>query len=77
MLRMVTIAEAQERLRELIHEMTPDDEVAIMSQGTEVARLLPVVPAKPRRPELGLFKDILIEIAPDFDEPLDEMKEYM
>jgi len=71
MLKKVTVEEAQARLKELILEMTPADEVAIMIHETEVARLLPI---KPRRPEPGLCKDMIIEISPDFDEPLDEMK---
>ena len=74
MLKKVTVEEAQARLKKLILEMTPGDELAIMNHETEEARLSPI---KPSRPEPGLFKDILIEISPDFDEPLDEMKKYM
>jgi len=73
----VTIEEAQNLLAELIHRLTPGEEVIITENDQPVARLVATVPRgnKPRQP--GTLKGTVLYMAPDFDAPLEEFKEYM
>ena len=75
----LTIEEAQAKLRELIHQLAPGEEVVITENEQPVAKLVSE-PPKPRpglRPPPGLGKGMITFIAPDFDAPLDDMKEYL
>jgi prevent-host-death family protein len=72
----VTLQEAEAKLSELIHTLKPGDEVIITEESQPVARLTPA--AAPRTPrELGTLKGTVIYMAPDFDAPLEDFKEYM
>jgi prevent-host-death family protein len=71
----VTIQEAQARLPELIHELTPGAEVVISENGRPVAKLV-ATPAEKARPLPGRCKGMLTILAED-DEHLDDFKEYM
>jgi antitoxin (DNA-binding transcriptional repressor) of toxin-antitoxin stability system len=75
----VTIEEAQAKLKELIHQLAPGEEVLITEDQQPVARLVNERPAptKPLRPGPGLCKGMITYMAPDFDAPLEDMKEYM
>ena len=73
----VTIEEAQAKLKELVHQLALGDEIIITEQHTTVARLRGEVDRPVKRPPPGLGKGSIIHMATDFDEPLDEMKEYM
>jgi prevent-host-death family protein len=82
----VTIEEAQNKLTELIHRLTPGEEVVITENDRPVARLIPVPivrqrPPRPRPPVTGVPKAGRYEgrlvVPDDFKEPLDEMREYM
>ena len=72
----ITVEDAQAKLKELIHGMAPGEEVVITENQQPVARLLSE-PVKPSRPAPGLGKGSIVYMAPDFDAPIDEMKEYM
>ena len=74
----ITIEEAQVSLKELVHGLAPGEEVIITENQLPVARLVcePATTAKPRAAP-GLGKGRIIYMAPDFDAPLDEFKEYM
>jgi antitoxin (DNA-binding transcriptional repressor) of toxin-antitoxin stability system len=72
----ITIQEAQFRLSDLIHRLTPGDEVVITENNEPVARLARTGPKKQWPCKAGSAKG-KIHIAPDFDEPLEEFKEYM
>lgn len=75
----VSIEEAQRKLSELIHGLVPGEELVITENEQPVAKLVSEQP-KPKpglRPPPGLGKGMITFIAPDFDAPLDEMKEYM
>lgn len=72
----ITVEEAQASLRELIHKLTPGEEVVITEDQRPVAKLVANEPIPPR-PSPGLGKGSILYIAPDFDEPTEEMKEYM
>jgi antitoxin (DNA-binding transcriptional repressor) of toxin-antitoxin stability system len=69
--------EAQSKLTELIHSLTPGEVIVITENDQPVARLVADAPPrrKPRQP--GTLKGTVLYMAPDFDEPLDEFKEYM
>jgi antitoxin (DNA-binding transcriptional repressor) of toxin-antitoxin stability system len=72
----MTIEEAQASLKELIHKLAPGDEVVITENRQPVATLVSKQ-AKSPRPAPGLGKGSILYMAPDFDAPLEEMKEYM
>lgn len=73
----ITIEEAQARLAELIASLQPGEEMLITRDEKPVARL--VSEQKPERPQrqLGTLKGTVLYMAPDFDAPLEEFKEYM
>jgi antitoxin (DNA-binding transcriptional repressor) of toxin-antitoxin stability system len=66
-------------LPELLDSMTPGDEVILTRNRQPVAKLVSeaAAPGLQRRPGPGLGKGMITFIAPDFDAPLDCMKEYM
>jgi len=66
-------------LPELIAGMSPGDEVILTRNHQPVAKLVSEVrpPALSQRPAPGLGKGMISFIAPDFDAPLECMKEYM
>lgn len=72
----ITVEEAQASLKQLIHKLAPGEELVITENQKPVAKLVGEQP-KPPRPAPGLGKGSVLYMAPDFDEPLEEMKEYM
>lgn len=73
---IVTIQEAQAKLTELIHGLAHGEEVVITENSQPVAKLARTEPKDQWPCKAGSAKG-KIHIAPDFDEPLDEFKEYM
>jgi antitoxin (DNA-binding transcriptional repressor) of toxin-antitoxin stability system len=75
----VTIEEAQAKLKELIHQMTPGEELIITENQRTVAKLVsePAKTNKSPRPAPGLLKGMITYMANDFNEPLEDLKEYM
>ena len=72
----VSIKEAKAKLSELIHKLKPGDEVIITEKNVPVARLLSAA-RPPAQRRLGSLRGTVRYMAPDFDAPLDEFKEYM
>ena len=78
----VTIAEAQQRLPDLLLAVEAGETVTIRSNEGRLFQLtaqtpVPIVnPDWPGYPHAGSAKG-LIEVRDDFDEPLEELKEYM
>jgi prevent-host-death family protein len=74
----ISIQEAQAKLTDLIHHLTPGDEVVITENSQPVARLILTAAApparKPRQP--GTLRGTVVHMAADFDAPLDDFKEY-
>jgi antitoxin (DNA-binding transcriptional repressor) of toxin-antitoxin stability system len=72
----VTVEEAQQHLKELIAGMSPGEKLVITQDGEPVAELTRVSqeswPSKP-----GSYSKPGFWISPDFDEPLEDFKEYM
>jgi antitoxin (DNA-binding transcriptional repressor) of toxin-antitoxin stability system len=73
----ITIEEAQTRLPELIHRLTPGEEVIITESDQPVARLVPAAPPSEARrvPLLGTLRGTVMSME-RFDEPLEDFKEY-
>jgi prevent-host-death family protein len=74
----VTIQEAQAKLLDLIHNLSPGDEVVITENNQPVAKLVSEMP-KPKpvlRPPPGLGRGF-ITIVSDDDEHLKDFAEYM
>ena len=74
----VTIQEAQAKLPDLIHQLTPGAEVLITENDQPVARLVSELPkAKPGlRPAPGLGKGCITVVSDD-EEHLKDFAEYM
>jgi antitoxin (DNA-binding transcriptional repressor) of toxin-antitoxin stability system len=75
----VTVEEAQAKLKELIDHLRPGEEVVIVEDQQPVATLVGARTAasKPTRPGPGLCKGAIVYMAPDFDAPLDDFRDYM
>jgi len=78
----LTVEEAQTRLPELVRNLLPGEEVAITADERTVARLVGPAVATPlptgwQRPGPGLLKGMITYMAPDFDAPLEDLRESM
>jgi antitoxin (DNA-binding transcriptional repressor) of toxin-antitoxin stability system len=73
----VTLEEAQAHLSRLIEQLSPGEEVVITRDQEPIARLVAAsLPSRqPRR--LGTMKGTVLRVSPDFDEPLEDFREYM
>jgi antitoxin (DNA-binding transcriptional repressor) of toxin-antitoxin stability system len=73
----VTIEEAQANLASLIEQIKPGEDILITRDQKLVARLVAETKSEhqPRRP--ATLKGTVLYMAPDFDAPLDDFKEYM
>lgn len=74
----VTIQEAQAKLPDLIHHLSPGDAVVITENDQPVARLVgePPKPKAGLRPPPGLGKGFITLVSDD-DEHLKDFEEYM
>ncbi len=82
----VTLDEAQARLADLVHGLSPGQVLTITENDRPVARLIPVPLVRQRAPrprppvtgvpKAGQYEGRLV-VPDDFKEPLDEMREYM
>ena len=72
----LNLADAQARLREVVNSSQPGEEIVLTDNDQPLARLVRAErtswPCK-----AGSAKDKILWIAPDFDGPLEEFKEYM
>ena len=67
---------AKDRLRELVAGMVPGEELVLTSEGEAGAVVIrPPRTSGPCQP--GSAKDTKHWMAPDFDAPLEDFKEYM
>lgn len=73
----VTVEEAQLRLKQLIDNLGPGEEVILTENNLPVAKLVGERSAHPERPAPGLGKGSILHISPDFDETPVEFKEYI
>ncbi len=75
----VTLDEAATKLKDLVRLLGPGDRLAVLGNLDLVARLgYPFVKVPPPpRPGPGALRGRVLYMAPDFDAPLEDMKEYM
>ena len=74
-MRSITMAEAAQKLPDLIDAAMRGEEVLITKDNISVVKLIPAHPVKqPRKP--GNAKG-MVWMSDDFDEPLEDFKEYM
>jgi antitoxin (DNA-binding transcriptional repressor) of toxin-antitoxin stability system len=75
----IALEDIKVTLPELLDTPAPGDEVILTRNQQPVAKLISQAPkpALKQRPGPGLGKGMIIFIAPDFDAPLNCMKEYM
>lgn len=71
----VNIHEAKTHLSKLIELVLKGEEVIIARGNKPIAKLVLINTLKPKR-KIGSAKD-RISIAEDFDEPIEDFKEYM
>ena len=71
-----SLEEAQAHLRDIVHELQPGEEIVLTDNGLPLAKLVRTErtswPCK-----AGSAKDKILWIAPDFDAPLEDFREYM
>ena len=74
---IITLAEAQTRLKELIEQLIPGEELLIEDGGFIIAHLTSERKRsdKPRIP--GTMKGTVLRMDPDFNAPLEDFKEYL
>lgn len=76
MSRRLPLAVAQSKLSEIVAGMIPGDELVLTAEGEPVA-----IVTRPRRTnwpcQPGTAKERSFWMAPDFDAPLEDFKEYM
>ncbi len=62
-------------LPELIDTLAPGEEVILTRNAAPIAKLMSEPTREPR--VAGICKGMVLYTAPDFDAPLEDMKEYM
>ena len=72
-MQTISLDEAKNRLPDLIEAAVAGEDIFITRDGLSV-QLVPQTPIKRKR-QFGSARG-LIKMAPDFDEPLDDFKEY-
>jgi antitoxin (DNA-binding transcriptional repressor) of toxin-antitoxin stability system len=75
----LTLAEVQATLPELVHRLAAGEEIVITERDAPVATLIGRKPKEIHggRPGAGLCRGMVTYMAPDFDEALEDMQEYM
>ena len=73
----VSVEEARAKLSELIHELHPGEEIVITEGDQPVARLLPAASQVRKQRQLGTLHGTVTYVAPDFDAPIEDFKDYM
>ncbi|HEX6371033.1 MAG TPA: type II toxin-antitoxin system prevent-host-death family antitoxin [Longimicrobium sp.] len=71
----IDLDSARTQLPELVRQAARGEDVILTEGGEPVARIIPVMRAQGPR-EFGSARG-LIHMADDFDEPLDEFRDYM
>lgn len=74
-MQQITINKASQHLSDLIEAALKGEEIIIIKDNQSAVKLTPILPVK-IRPKFGSAKGI-ITMSDDFDEPLEELNEYM
>jgi antitoxin (DNA-binding transcriptional repressor) of toxin-antitoxin stability system len=74
----MAVEDIQLTVTELLDSLMPGDEIILTRNQQPVAKLVSAaaIPRPKQRPGPGLCKGMITHIAPDFDAPLEDMKEY-
>jgi antitoxin (DNA-binding transcriptional repressor) of toxin-antitoxin stability system len=75
----MAVEEIKLTLVELLDQLRPGEEIILTRKRQPVARLASTtpIPQPKQRSGPGLCKGMITYIAPDFDAPLEDMREYM
>ena len=76
----MTIQQATEQLSSLIEATLRGEEVIIVQGDAPIVKLTPISPTEQSvipQARFGSGKGLLLYMAPDFDAPLDDFREYM
>lgn len=73
----ITIEQAETQLRRLIEESADGEEIVITHETKPVATLTVHRPECQKPRPSGTLKGSVLFMAPDFNAPLEEFKEYM
>jgi antitoxin (DNA-binding transcriptional repressor) of toxin-antitoxin stability system len=73
----ITIEDAQARLADLIEKIQPGEEILITRDREAVARLIGEAKLARQPRQSGTLRGTVLYMAPDFDAPLEEFKDYM
>jgi antitoxin (DNA-binding transcriptional repressor) of toxin-antitoxin stability system len=76
-MQQISITEASEQLSQLIDAALAGEEIIIIREHHPVVKLTPVVSLPKRYPAKAGSAKGLVWMSDDFDEPLEEFKEYM
>lgn len=71
----ITIQEARANLDDLIHRLTPGEEVVITENNLPIAKLVGTQAPPLKIPKLGTQRGSVLSME-HFDDPLDDFKEY-
>lgn len=71
----IDINQAKQNFPELIEKTVSNGEVIITKDGQPIVKMVPLTKAKKER-KFGTAKG-LIKMADDFDQPIDDFKDYM
>ena len=76
-MKTVAIEDQAAELALLLEEVKRGEEVVVTDHNLPVAKIVPFKESPPRpRPRFGALKGKIL-LAPDFDEPLDDFRDYM
>ena len=71
----IPLHEAQSSLADLIHGLAAGDEIIITENDQPVALIVPAESIAER--QCGTLRGTVLYMAPDFDAPLEDFREYM
>ena len=76
---LLSIQEAQLNLPQLIHSLSPGEEMILTENDQPVAKLVATVRSSATRPvpKLGSQRGSVLYMAPDFDAPIADFQGYM
>jgi len=75
-MKTIDIAQALLEISELIEKAADGEEIIITKNNQPLVKLVSLQPLPKRHPLFGSDQD-LISITDDFDEPLEDFKDYM
>lgn len=76
-MQTIPVEQAEGHLAEIIEKLLPGEEVVLTRDDKPVARLVRIQERTSWPCKAGSAKGRILWMAPDFDAPLDDFKEYM